>query len=302
MAVIEEYLTRQKHALRTALTGVSDDADALSVISTTGLRGIGQVRHYALNYEDHTLTEVMYTDTGMHTKVSKTHWANGTALIMQTQARMYLVSKHFQRGASLSMQDVRIIGPIKSDCALAIHTLHGRYDIIQAGTLDCWTHGVSNERITVDKGSILHRDDTDFCSNECIQLGFKGYMFEEKHMPVQPTIHPADMRQFKQDKVRGDQTAVYHLQKLENGHQMIHDQMAEDIRDSEDIIQEIRDTQGNSDVGLHAGVAGAVVSTLTVLSLLLICARCGWRRYRGGGGAHGGDIELSHRQVLYICN
>jgi hypothetical protein len=299
MAVIDEYLTKQNHALRTALAGISEEAEALSVISTTGLRGIGQLRHYSLNYEDHTLTEVMYTDTGIHTKVSKTHWSNGTALIIQTQARIYIVSKHFQPGTPLSMQDVRIIGPIKTDCALAIHTQHGRYDIIQSGTMQCWTHGISLAQISVDKGSILHRDDTDFCSNECIQLGFKGYMFEEKHMPTQPSIHPANMRQFIHDKMRGDQTTTYQMHKLENGHQMVHDQMAKDIRDSEDIIQEIRDEQDSSaDVGLHAGVAGAVVSFLTVLSLLLICARCGWRRYKERGEAHGGGIELSDRQVL----
>jgi hypothetical protein len=78
---------------------------------------------------------------------------------------------------------------------------------------------------------------------------------------------------------------------MEGGHQLIHDKMAQDIRDSEDIIQEIRDSQEKDiDIGLHVGVAGIVVSVLTVLALLLICVRCGWKRFRGSrGGARAGE-------------
>jgi hypothetical protein len=116
-------------------------------------------------------------------------------------------------------------------------------------------------------------------------------MIEEKHMPIQPTVHPADMKQFKQDKLIGDQTAADKDKMMEGGHQLIHDKMAQDIRDSEDIIQEIRDSQAKDiDVGLHVGVAGVIVSVLTVLALLLICARCGWKRCKGScDAAHAGD-------------
>lgn len=302
MTVIDEYLTSQRQALQTALTGSCEESKALAILSTTEVRGIGPVRHYSLAQEQHTLTEIMYTDTGTFTKVSTTDWANGTALIIQTQARMYMVSKHYQPGTSLNMQEARIVAPIKADCALAIHTQNGRYEVIQGGTMLCWTHGVSFARVTVQKGHLLHRDDRDYCSNECMQIGHKGYMIDDKHMPTQPTIHPADMRQFQQDKIRGDQTTAHKGKRLENGHQLMHDQMTRDIKDSEDIIQEIRDRQDNTaDVGLHVGAAAAVVSLLTVLSLLLICARCGWKRCSGRGAARGGDIELTHRQVHRIC-
>ncbi len=78
-----------------------------------------------------------------------------------------------------------------------------------------------------------------------IQIGHRGYMVEEKHLPTQPTVHPADMRQFKRDKRRGDQTVATKDRLVEGGHQLIHNEMAKDIRDSEDIIQEIRDKQNN---------------------------------------------------------
>jgi hypothetical protein len=48
MTVIDEYLTSQRQALQTALTGSCEDSKALAVLSTTEVRGIGPVRHYSL--------------------------------------------------------------------------------------------------------------------------------------------------------------------------------------------------------------------------------------------------------------
>jgi hypothetical protein len=287
MAVIEEYLTKQKQAIQIALTGTGDDTDALAALGTLGVKGIGQLRHHALTYEDDMLMEIAYTDTGRRTQTSRTLWANGTAMIIQTQARMYMVSKHFQPGMSMSMKEVRIIAPIKKDCALAIHTLEGRYEIMQGGSIFCWVTA-GHIKVQVNKGDIMRMEDKETCYNECIQIGLRGYMIEEKHLPIQPTVHPADMRQFKRDNRRGDQTVATKDRLVEGGHQLIHDKMAKDIRDSEDIIQEIRDKQNNeADVGLHVGAAGAAVSILTVLALFLICARCGWKRCKAArGGTH----------------
>jgi hypothetical protein len=291
MAVIEDYLAKQRHALHIALTGTGDNTEAIAALGTLGIKGIGQLKHYALNYGHETLMEIAYIDTGRYTQTSKTMWSNGTAMIVQTQARMYMVSKHYQPGMAVSMREIRIVAPIKAGCALAIHTSEGRYEVIQEGILFCMSHLTGFTKLTLKKGDIMHADDREHCYNDCIQLGHKGYMMEEKHMPTQPTIHPADMRQFKHDKMKGDQTAADKDKMMEGGHQLIHDKMAQDIRDSEDIIQEIRDSQEKDiDIGLHVGVAGIVVSVLTVLALLLICVRCGWKRFRGSrGGARAGE-------------
>ncbi len=135
---MEEYLTKQNQALHIALTGTDDNTDALAALGTLGVRGIGQLRHYSLTYREDMLMEIAYTDTGRRTQTSRTLWANSTAMIIQTQVRMYTISKHFQPGMSMSMKEVRIMAPIKSDCALAIHTSEGRYEIMQEGSIFCW--------------------------------------------------------------------------------------------------------------------------------------------------------------------
>ena len=298
MAVLEEYLTRQKHAVYTALTGTADSTEALTIMSTLGIRGIGQVKHYAFMVDHDTLKSIMYTDTGSYTRVSKTHWANGTAMLMQTQSRMYILSKHYMHGTALSTQEARITAPIKEGCALIVHTQHGRYEVIQGGEIQCWELGVGFTKFALKKGEILHIEDQEHCSNDCMQVGHKGYMIKDKHMPRQPTVHPADMKQFQHDRYRGDQTVAHTDKMIDDGHQRIHDQLAQDIRDSEDIIQEIRDSQDNkTDFGVHFGVAGVVVSVLTVLSLLLICVRCGVKRCRASGGVQGGGTKTAHTQV-----
>ncbi len=114
-------------------------------------------------------------------------------------------------------------------------------------------------------------------------------MREDRHMHAQPTVHPADMKQFQCDKYRRDQTAAHKDKRMDDGHQRIHDQMVQDIRDSKDIIQEIKDSQDSKiDLGVHFSVAGVVISVLKVLSLLLICVRFGWKKCKATGTTHGG--------------
>jgi hypothetical protein len=72
MTVLEEYLTRQKYVVHTALTGTGNSADTFSVMSTVGIRGIVEIKHYALTYQHNTLTSIQYTDTGSYTSISKT--------------------------------------------------------------------------------------------------------------------------------------------------------------------------------------------------------------------------------------
>jgi hypothetical protein len=75
------------------------------------------------------------------------------------------------------------------------------------------------------------------------------------------------------------------IMKLDNAHQIIHDMMTKDIKDNEDIIQEIRDSQNNENIdwGFHMGTMGVAVSVITALSLLLVCVRCAWLRRNKAG-------------------
>jgi hypothetical protein len=50
-----------------ALTGTGDSTDSLAILSTSGIKGIAQTKHYALTYEHETMTEIVYADTGRYT-------------------------------------------------------------------------------------------------------------------------------------------------------------------------------------------------------------------------------------------
>ncbi len=60
MAVIEDYLAKQRHALHIALTGTGDNTEAIAALGTIGIKGIGQLKHYALNYGHETLMEIAH--------------------------------------------------------------------------------------------------------------------------------------------------------------------------------------------------------------------------------------------------
>jgi hypothetical protein len=186
MAVIEDYLAEQKHALHIALTETGDNTEAMSALGTLGIKGIGQLKHYALNFGHETLMEIAYIDTERYTQTSKALWSNGMVMIVQTQAKMYMVSKQYQPGMTVSMKKVRIVTLIKTGCALAIHTSVGRYEVVQEGILFCMSHLTGFSKLTLKKGDIIHADDREHCYNECIQLGHKGYMMEEKHKNTCP--------------------------------------------------------------------------------------------------------------------
>jgi hypothetical protein len=88
---------------------------------------------------------------------------NGTAMLVQTQARMYMVSKHHMEGTAMSMQEVRIIAPIKRECALVVHSQHGRYQVIQTGQLFCMEYIGAFTKYTLNKGDIIHIKDKEHC-------------------------------------------------------------------------------------------------------------------------------------------
>jgi hypothetical protein len=281
--VLEEYMDRQKQTIETALTGTASPTTALTIMGTLGLKGTGQVKHYELSVEQDMMVGTAYTDMGYYTTVSRSVWNNST-LIMQTQSRMYMVSLHYMEGTALSMSETRIIAPIHAQCAIMVHIQHGRYRIMQSGTMMCWAHGTGLGTVTLTAGNIVHLDERDFCSNECMQVGSKGFMREDRSIVTQPTVHPESMKQF-QDSDKDDRTNNMQIMKLDNAHQIIHDMMTKDIKDNEDIIQEIRDSQNNENIdwGFHMGTMGVAVSVITALSLLLVCVRCAWLRRNKAG-------------------
>ncbi len=54
ITILEEYLTRQKYMVHTALTGTGNSVDLLSIMSMAGIRGIGEIKHFALTYQHQT--------------------------------------------------------------------------------------------------------------------------------------------------------------------------------------------------------------------------------------------------------
>ena len=276
-------MDKQRQSVETALTSTASPTAALTILGSLGLRGTGQVKHFELNIEQDMMVGTTYTDMGRYSTVSRSLWNNST-VIMQTQSRMYMVSLHYTEGTALSMAETRIIAPIHSQCAIMVHVQQSRYRVMQGGNLMCWAHGTGLGTVTLTVGNMVHMDERDYCSNECMQIGSKGYNREDRSITTQPTVHPESMKQFQDTDINDDRTNSMQVIKTDNTHQIIHDMMTTDIKENEDIIREIRDNQNkNIDWGFHMGTMGVAVSVITACSLLLICVRCAWLRRNKAG-------------------
>jgi hypothetical protein len=70
-------------------------------------------------------------------------------------------------------------------------------------------------------------------------------MKEDRSITTQPPVHPESMRHFREEDT-DDKTLQN--QKMDNMHQIDYDMMAKDIKDNEDIIQEIWDNQSKDNI------------------------------------------------------
>jgi hypothetical protein len=68
-------------------------------------------------------------------------------------------------GMAMSMQEVRVIAPIKRECSLAVHTQNRRYQVIQAGHLFCMEHARRFTKFAVSKGNNMNIEDKEHCYN-----------------------------------------------------------------------------------------------------------------------------------------
>jgi hypothetical protein len=69
----------------------------------------------------------------------------------------------------------------------------------------------------------------------------------EKNLVTQPKVHPESMRHF-QDNKNYDRTSNTQMLKTDNLHQIIHDMMAKDRKENQDLIQEIRDNLNKENI------------------------------------------------------
>jgi hypothetical protein len=280
MMLLDEYMERLEAVVETAYAGAASVSESARIMASVGTKGHGTVKHHSLRLlNEHTFMATSFYEVGKSTPVFRTQ-RNDTSVLMQTQTRTYLTSKHALPGAPLSMTDARVTGPITGDCALVVHTANGLYKVVQAGNITCYAYGNRKVNYTLKKGGALHLDARDQCLNDCIHIGFDAFRITYKELPTQPSVHPPSLELWsaEPDNLVSPQRAS------DSMHQVIHDHMQHDIREAQDMLSDMN--ADNQQIGTsHVfGLTSIAISAGIAIVFCALIARCTIRRRKALAG------------------
>jgi hypothetical protein len=275
MLLLNEYMAKMTLAIDIAYGGEAGMSASSELMAAIGIKGTTSVKFQHLDHDNDSFHCKMYFDTGSLTSIDRTVRNDSTALL-QTKTRLYLVSSQFLVGSSLSMAEVRVIKGITADCALMVHVNLNSYRVVVGGNLTCHIHGQGKVAYFLVAGDMFHLEGRDHCKNQCIEIGFRGFVNKHKNLPPQPPAQPLVLQHFFYDM---DPEVIPSPPKvLEKAHQVSHDVLSVEIRENEAMLQQIRDKEVEVDtvsqIGSYTGYVGAAVSIIIVLVLVGMCIKC----------------------------
>lgn len=277
---------------------------AALTMAEVGVKGTGKMGLFGVSKSTHPPKFIVSTffDVGEENMATCMGWNN--TVRVQTPHRIYLTSEFHSELAPLSMQDTRVIAPLRVGCGQVVHIAQYRYLVTEAGTLSCtyMTHThISKIEHDMHMGQIIQLSPTHSCTNDCIAIGLQGLRVTRKDLPTLPTVHPRDISKYGKTEIRG---APWHASTStdQNGHSIVHDtlyagmvraqskheehvegheqlhvDLSRDIAEGRDMLEEMRDTAERDRYqmgqGVNVGYVAISVSVIGVLVLLSVCLR-----------------------------
>ena len=143
----------------------------------------------------------------------------------------------------------------------------------------------------------MHLEGRDYCRNECIEMGYRGYTNKYKTLPPLPPSQPAVLKHFFADFDRDNVPAP--IKALEKSHQVSHDLLAVEIRENQDMLLELStpsDTDTVSQIGLYMSYIGTTISIILGIVFIGMCIKC--RSQRPKNEQH--QISMKNMRILKV--
>jgi hypothetical protein len=277
MLLLDDYMAKMTLAINIAFGGEVGMSASSELMAAIGIKGSTVVKFQHLDHDHDNFYCKMYFDVGSLSTADLTK-RNDSTIFLQTKTRLYIVSDQYIVGTPLSMAEVRVVKSITTGCAVLIHINLYSYRVVTSGNLTCFRHGQGRRVYELLSGDMLHLEGRDYCKNQCIEVGYRGYVNKHKNLPPQPSAQPAVLQHFFYDLDPENVPAP--LKALERAHQVSHDVLSVEIRENEAMLQQIKDKEVDtvSQIGSYSGYVGAAVSILVVLVLIGMCIKCRKRR------------------------
>lgn len=272
--LLTEYMSKMKGAVDVSFGGEMGMAESADLMASVGIKGASPVKYHNLEIDNDNFYLNMYFDSGTYTGVDRTI-RNDSTILLQTMTRLYIVSSQFLVGSPLSMAEVRVIKGIQPGCLIMIHINLHSYRVIAPGSITCSRNGKGKYQYDLQKGDFLHLEGRDFCRNECIEMGYRGYTNKYKNLPSLPPSQPAVLKHFFADFDSDNVPAP--MKALEKSHQVSHDLLAVEIRENEDMLLELSNpdsTDTASQIGMYLSYIGTSISIILGIVFIGMCFKC----------------------------
>ena len=274
MMLLNEYMEKMKNAVDVSFGGEFGMSESADLMASIGIKGASPVRFHSLEADKDNFYLTMYFDSGTYTSVDRTS-RNDSSILLQTMTRLYMVSSQFLIGSPLSIAEVRVVKGISDNCLTMVHLNLHSYKILTNGNITCSRNGKGKYFYTLKKGDMLNLEGRDYCRNECIELGYRGYTNKYRNLPILPPSQPAVLKHFFADPDPDNVPAP--MEALEKSHQVSHDLLAVEIRENEDMLLELS-TPKEPDVhatwGVYVGYIGAALSIIIGVIFIGMFIKC----------------------------
>ena len=274
MMLLSEYMTKMRDAIDISFGSEVGMAASADIMAAVGIKGASPVRFHSLEIDHDNFHLTMYFDSGTYTTIDRTV-RNDSAMLLQTMTRVYIVSSQFMAGSPLSMAEVRVIKGIQPGCLLMVHINLHSYKVIASGTIACSKGGKGKYEYELKKGDFLYLEGRDYCRNDCIEMGYRGFTNKYKTLPPLPSSQPAMLKHFFAEFDADSMPSP--VKALDKQHQVSHDVLSVEIRENQDMLLELstpRDDDTVSQIGIYAGYIGSILSMILGIVFISMCIKC----------------------------
>jgi len=272
-----------KGAIAASYRGESDTDRGSRVMTMIGVGGMVSLEHVSLEMETEGLVlSISSYEVGDYESVQYSKKDNH--IRASTSGGSYVLSPDLPLGSRIGLDQIRAAGQGWDDCALLYKKGISNYRVFQNGTISCYDSKGKHWVAYVAVGQDYNIMRGVSCSNRCFLVGPKYSKAEARRLLASPAAHPAlappGWRELQGSPYHGD------MKKEEQERSNLHDQIMTDIRESQAMIESIRQDRDRTENGqddtmwqLHMGWGAGLVGSLLVAAALFVSYRC-WRRRR----------------------
>ena len=238
-----EQLIEELNDVTTAMyTDKIPDKLTRQILENIGISGLTNMKLIDIRSRNDTVTVQFQTVVG--DKVTGTMVHRKKVAILTSPDRMYLVRTDFTLGNPIGIREVRMTGPISSDCGQLVNVVGNRYMTVTGGELVC-TNSVTKKIsiMTFNSSETILLTEQEECHNDCINIG--RYRREERTLDTKPVR----LKGLKREQLVAGQTSALEMHKLRTIQDRINELTRREMLENKQMMEQLGEQETETGVG-----------------------------------------------------